>query len=376
MRVESFAAAPPGHRLATWFLTFCLFWVAAAASYGGFAAKWSLRDGNSRASIERLLDGEASRPFAFRVLVPWLANALDRQVSDNWKAVLTDKLHAGRSFARATESTDRPYAFRHLVVSYSVFAALLASAWCLRALCREAGASEGAALVGAVALLLVFPYLQTIGGYYYDAWELLAFAAALLLAMRGRIAALLAITLFATLNKETFALFLPALYPMLRLRRGVRISFICLAMALAIATGVNVWVRFHFAGLPGGGAEYHLRANMMNYLLPWKGAYTELEITYGLLGPGGAFFATLLALGLVVRLGWRRMPPHWRRHAALAAAINIPFFIVFCATGELRNLSLLFPVLAVQMSLAFDEFPMGRHRAQAQGELGSLPTAK
>jgi hypothetical protein len=48
------------------------------------------------------------------------------------------------------------------------------------------------------------------------------------------------------------------------------------------------------------------------------------------------WFATLMMYG------WKVTPNYIRQHLALAAAINIPLFLMFCAAGEMRNLSMLY----------------------------------
>lgn len=61
----------------SWLLLCTFFWIVAAASFSGFVGKWGLRDGESRAGIEAMLNKTADKPFIFRQLAPMVANYVD-----------------------------------------------------------------------------------------------------------------------------------------------------------------------------------------------------------------------------------------------------------------------------------------------------------
>ena len=52
--------------------------------------------------------------------------------------------------------------------------------------------------------------------------------------------------------------------------------------------------------------------------------------------------------------GWRFLSRAMQRHAFLAAAINVPLYLIFCNPGELRNLSMLSVALLALLAANLD----------------------
>lgn len=69
-------------------------------------------------------------------------------------------------------------------------------------------------------------------------------------------------------------------------------------------------------------------------------------------GPHGTFFITLIVVLLIVLRAWPSVPKEFRLHTVLCFLINFPLFLLFCATGELRNLSFLYVDFVVFLSFA------------------------
>jgi hypothetical protein len=329
-----------------------LYWIVAGASFSGYVAKWGLRDASQTASIGQILDGTAHQPFVYRQLAPMLSGLALQAAPEGVQGLLLAKIKPEESFARIRPPDDPRQRFRVLVVYGLAFAALIGALFVLRRIALDSGLDPLPASIAPVALVLALPYFQTIGGYFYDSIELLFLSAAYLAALRGKVFVLLALALPATLNKETFLFFVPTLYPLLRVRLApLRAGVVALA-TLLLAGAVNVWLKWIYADVPGGVAEFHLLGNLGRYLDP--ATYLGLEITYGVPGPSGAFVGTLAVLALVVARGWPASPPALRRHLLLAATINLPLLLVFSATGELRNLSFLYVGLALLVARAMD----------------------
>lgn len=326
------------------------FWIVAAAGYSGFMGKWGLRDESPRFAIGRMLDASAQKPFVYRQLVPMFANAADRLLPERLKERLIEKLSPQQTFVGTPGLADPALRFRYMVICYVSFVSLFLSLFVLREIALAAGAGQGAALLAPAALALAFPYLQTVGGYFYDSVELLFFSAAFLAAARGRLLWLIALAVPATLNKETFFFFIPALYPLLRLQLPSRKAWGAVAVAVLASGLVNAAIKFAFADAPGGAAEFHLFTNLAAYLTP--SSYRQTELTYGLVGPSGASLATLLVGLIVLGRGWPACPVPIKRHLLIAAAINLPLFLVFGFVGELRNLSLTFVGFTVVIAFA------------------------
>jgi hypothetical protein len=327
-------------RLISWFLLFVLYWITATASVSGFLGKWALRDSAPTYGIEQLLDGTAIKPFAYRIFLPKAADLAERITPQNVKTYVVDKLGPYRTFARATSSEKAPYAFRYVVIVYLCLAACLASLFVLRAILIDLDFSRQTAASVPIMFMLAFPFVQTIGGYPYDYPEVFFLATAVLMALRNRWLLLCLMAIPATLNKEAFFFFLPALYPFLRAHSSRNVVFSVLALVIGISGLVNVAVKWVYRDAGGDAAHFQLMDNLVRYLSP--STYRQVEVTYGFVGPSGAFIGTVFLLAAIVVRGWRYCPVQWRTHLMIASLINFPLFLLFCAPGEMRNLSLTF----------------------------------
>lgn len=328
------------------------FWMVAAASFSGYVGKWGLRDNTARFSLEAMLDATADRPFVYRQLLPLIANGADRLVPERIKAQLAEKLNPSKVYVKTYGAARPAFSFRYVVVYYLSFLSLLGSLLLLHRIALDAGLGRMAALFAPTVLSLAFPYLQTIGGYFYDTAELLFFCLAYWLVSRGRIAWFFAILIPATLNKETFFLFIVTLLPLLLANYPRRKALAILAAAVLVSGLVNVAVKMQFARAGGSPVEIHLADNLAAYLSPHT--YGQMELTYGIMGPRQVFVLTLILIATVFVRGWRGSPKAVRQHILLAAAINLPLFAAFAGAGELRNLSLMFVGFAILIGKALE----------------------
>jgi len=321
-------------------LVFALFWIAAAAGISGGIQKHGLPDGARGGGIEVMLTAEAKKPYVYRQLAPLIANALDRVVPQATQDAIGNAAAPESTYASVRSATNPQFRFRWVCVYYLCFLALLGSLFVLRRILLDYGTGALPALAAPAIFAVAFPYIQTVGGYYYDAIELFFTALAFRAAMTNRLWLLLAAAFLGTLNKESFFFFVPALYPLLHARLGRRRALWEAAGTLLVAGIVNVAMKAMFFHAPGVAAEFKLFRNILEYINPLT--YLRLENTYGIAGPHGVFIGTLLVIALVVLRGWRDAAPEVRRHVLIGACVNLPLFVVFCAPGELRNLSLMF----------------------------------
>ena len=67
----------------------------------------------------------------------------------------------------------------------------------------------------------------------------------------------------------------------------------------------------------------------------------------GLLSPQGANILLILFVFLPVRFGWSAVSSDIRWAVVITASIVFPLFIASCHTDEIRNLSMLFPLIFV-----------------------------
>jgi hypothetical protein len=339
-------------RLASAVVLIALFWMAASASFSGFVGKWGLEDNTERYGIELMFDATAHKPFVYRQLAPKLASLVDHFTPEAVRHYVTAKIKPEETFARVTALKKPELRFRYLIVYYMSFLSLFFSLFVLRNIAIDAGVSNIAAVVAPLSLALAFPYLQTVGGFFYDSIELLFLSLAFLMASRGRALFLLALVLPATLNKETFIFFIPTLYPLLQLNGSKRRSMVLLMGAVLTAGVLNTLIKLAFADSPGGVAEFHLLENLKNHL--WPVTYAQLEVTYGVIGPGGAFVGTIALIVIIVIRGWHGCSTATKRHLLIASAINLPLVLALSATGELRNLSLVFVGFVIVVAHAVD----------------------
>ena len=320
-------------RAATFIMYFVIFWTVAAATHWGFFTKWGLRDASPKYSIVMMLDGTAHRPFVYRQLAPAIANALDRHVPSDWKEGV-ERL-AGHLSHRSTPE----YRFRYVVIYYLSFFSLLVSLFLLRRIVICWGLDKNIGLIAPVAFVLMMPYLQTKGGCFYDSLELLFLSAGFLLASEGRVAGLVALTLPATINKESYFFFLATLYPLLRHASNRRDASIGTGIAMIASLGVGLVVKFLLRDTPGGIVEFRLFQSLDEFAK--LGTYFQHETTYGIIGPGGLFVGTLLFFAVVVMRGWPRCDPVIKQHIVIGAVVTLPLVLLFTFPGELRNFSIL-----------------------------------
>lgn len=336
-----------------------LFFVAASASFSGYYQKWHFAEADmpgddSWASIEQMLDGTAHRPSVYRRLLPDIANWLDRNVPqtaktalDNWQASDDEKLIYAIS---ASPTANNPqYSFRYFVLYTETFLFSLLAVYALYLVCGALDVSYPGALFAPVVLILLLPYIMTNGGFFYDYSELAFFALAVWVGLRFRWWWLIPIAVLGTWNKETFLLFVPTLYPLLR-RNSSQLAAALRACALcAVSLAVLIPIRLRFAHNPGGDGTSWLEG-LRFYLHPYH-LLLATEETYGV-RMFSAF--TLLPMALLVWTvvrGWKHLPPAMQQHGRIAAAINLPLYIVFCNPGELRNLSMLYIVFLLLLAV-------------------------
>ena len=327
--LQKFAAS----RAATFILYFAIFWVVAAASHSGFFAKWGLREASPKYSIVMMLDGTAHRPFVYRQLAPLIANFLDRHTPASWKA------GAEQAAWHLAKRSQPEYRFRYLVIYYLTFLSLFVSLFLLRLILIDWGLDESIALIAPIAFVLAMPYLQTQGGYFYDSIELLFFSAGFLLATGGRIGALIALTIPATINKESYFFFLATLYPLLSHVSSRRDASIGIGAAMSVSLAVGLVIKFLLRDTPGGIVELHLFRSLDQFSN--LGTYFHSELTYGIIGPSGMFVGTLLFIAVVAMRGWPPCNPVIKQHIAIGAAVTLPLVLLFAFPGELRNFSIL-----------------------------------
>jgi hypothetical protein len=326
-----------------------LFFVAAAASFNGYFDKWHFREAGTSAfmagaSFDSMVDGTAMRPYVYRQLLPMVANWVDARVPEQVKDQLyAVRLYNGRLFRE--DFIDSPLArsrscfLRYWIVYMAVFLFAWIAVHAMYLAGKAAGYPPAACALAAIAMILLFPYFMTRGGFFYDYPELAFLALAVWMALKFDWWWMVPVAALAAWNKESFLLFIPALYPLLRLRSS-RIGALAASAVLGLTCAVVYCaIRLRFQHNPGGTIELHLM-DQIDYMLHPSNLLLR-EKTYGLLALQGFNPLVWAMIAWTAIRGWRFLPEAMQRHAQIAAIINFPLYLLFCVPGELRDLSLL-----------------------------------
>lgn len=295
-----------------------------------------------------MVEGTADRPFVYRQLLPTIANWIDASTPQStktwWFTPRPPKnMSPVATFVDSPIATNPVYYFRYLIVYLGNFVFALIAAFAIYFLCKALDMESPVSLLAAVIFMLLFPYLESKGCTLYDFGELAFMAVALWMVIKLDWWWLIPVVALAAWNKESFLFFVLALYPFLRLRSS-RIGAMLQIVVLGCVCLAVYWQgHMRFAHNPGHTAERHWRDQIDFFLHPhyWLFGTWPFERTYGMLMVPAL---TVLPMALLVWTVWRAWPlmsPTMKRHVQIAAAVNIPLYLVFCWPGEFRNFSLM-----------------------------------
>jgi hypothetical protein len=352
-----------------WFLS-VVYVLVAAATYCGFYNKWRLKDGSRRDSAIHMLDGDAYRPFVYRQFMPLAAILVDRIapkfIKERFLAKLFSPLDnpSGMQLGlRHGDIDDRVYSFRYYVEYNFGFVLLLASMLLMRYFCSSLGCSRLSSTIAPAIVALSLPVLQSKGGYIYDFSELFFFFASLCLIMSRYRWFVVPLAILGTLNKESYVFFLLTIVPLVRPYRIDRAGTAVLTCSLATAGLVYLGLKMTYAGNPGANVEFHLPQTLLFYMNPLN--LLAVETTYGIVMFAGYSFVSVLTVGMLISLGWRRFDRRLKLYALACATINVPLVLLFAAPGETRNLSLLYPTLLLLIAFVVEAIAGGEQMPNA-----------
>jgi hypothetical protein len=345
---------------------FMVFFIVSSASFFGFYGKWHFRDAHPdldaqafSGSLDKVLDGTAPRPFVYRQLLPMIANGIDRATPETLKDRLFSITTPGGHLLRerlfvATLAQDRHYFFRYWIIYLLTFFFSFASTCAMYFLVGNMGYDPLVATFSSAFFILLMPFFMSVGGYYYDYVELTFLVLAVLIALRFYWGWLIPLALLAAWNKESFLLFVPCLYPLLRMKYSRQMALVATA-ANGVACGLVVFLlRIRYAQNPGGTVQFHMFAQILYFLNPLR-MLSPLDSTYGIIFLPSLNPISLVLIFWIVWNGWKSLPISIRRFSIVASIINIPLFLLFCSPGELRNLSFLYvPFLLLIAGLAHE----------------------
>ena len=241
------------------------------------------------------------------------------------------------------------------------------------------------------------PLFETGGGYFYDFVELLFFSLAVYFAYHGRLLLLILIISFAELNKESFLFFIFTLYPLIRRTQTIKTSIFTVGLAVLIAGLIYLITRSTYSANEGSNVVfqfYYTIKFVIPLLILFLVYFVQRKIlepikrkiffagvmvifliifikipelssvyfpfihsgeefssyTYSVITGERLFIPHILMIFYIVKTQWNRLSLHFKQHAISAMVIISPLWIMFCAPGELRNLSMLYPSFIIMLS--------------------------
>ncbi len=329
------------------------FYIVAAASFSGFFVKWGFLETiggeNNRNSFYAIYDGTAYRPFVNRQLMPKIAKELNEKILHNNAGHIINEYQKGSvipSIYPKAKIEPRLSTEYHLVYFMCVLFMML-SMFIWREIGIELTGSGIAGILTAVIFAIIFPILETVGGYFYDFGELLFFSSAVLFACKGWWLALIVLVPIAEYNKESFLFFSVTLFPFLAAKLGNKKATLAILSAVIFSGLTYLYISNIYAGNTGGSTEFHL----MRHIEQISDNWFHSEITYGMPIGQGAYLPHILIVLWIVCNAWKNLPLQWKHHIYFALAINIPLYLLFCWPGEIRNLSMLYMGFIAMLSI-------------------------
>jgi hypothetical protein len=107
-------------------------------------------------------------------------------------------------------------------------------------------------------------------------------------------------------------------------------------------------MRSRFSGNSGASVLVEWIYQVVFFLRPIN--LIDVEKTYGIMTFRAFTLLPAILIIWTVRRGWSRLPLAIRRHGKIAVMINFPLFFLFCAPGELRDLSMLYIVFMLLLA--------------------------
>lgn len=294
---------------------------------------------NGKATWDKALTGTAWRPYAYRVLLPALANfaapALDRIGALNLgirsEALLGDKFFRARL-------NGRQYPRQVVLLLVMMYLSLVGFAVGMWFLVRALGYRQWVQYVMPPLMLEVSTLFFWNFGYMYDFTLLFLFTLGLLFMLRERWAAYLVVFAIGTLNKETTIL-LFVIFALYFFRHMQRRKFVSLSVwQLSLFAVIEGALRWLYRLNPGGSLEWHWPDQVAEFRLIAASAPYWLLIW--------AVAITLIVAAIVYR--WNQKPL-FARAGLVILVVLLPLFVFWAWPLEIRDLLEAYPIVAVLM---------------------------
>lgn len=311
-----------------------IYWIAASAVLDSFMEQWSLGDKWRKSRFNRAIHYTAPRPFVYRVLTPWLINAISQtapEPAQRWLASRTPDLRKQYGFRQGND-------IEYAVAYYLVFAAYLGTLVVWRASLRFLGRGSPVFwdLAPPIALLLLpLSFMQ--GGFLYDASELFLTSLAFHFFLRRSWLFYYVTFFFAVVNKESNILLPIWFLAPFTITRDWKWLFRHGALSVLVGAPPFLAIRWLFRTSKGNPLEVLWEDNL-RYLADLRNYWEGIDVYAAHVpAPEGFHPLNLFLLAAILIVVWRRPSLREIRLAFLyTVLVFLPFFLLFGYKNEIR----------------------------------------
>jgi len=328
-----------------WGVVGLIYFVVASAVLDSFQDHWAMGDKWRKSRFNRAIHYTAPPPFVYRVLTPWLVNAIAERLPSRAEPGLAATGRQLRARYALREGNDAEYAIAY----YLIFVALLGTqlAWRANLAAVRIGGPLFRDFAPPLAMTLL-PMTFMEGGFIYDAPELLLTALALTFFLRRRWVFFYLTFALAVLNKESNVL-LPIWFvaPFIQ-NRDWRFLLRHGALSAVVGGVPFLAVKHHFANHPVDPFKVLLGSNF-GYLSTPSTYFGGFDVyAEAVPAPEGFHLFNLFLLAGVLAIAWRRVELRevWWICVATIASL-LPFFLLFGYRDEIRVFGPAFAALVV-----------------------------
>jgi hypothetical protein len=350
-----------------------LFAICSAASFHGFYDRTHFNEAGlpgawHEATFEGMVDGTAYRPYVYRQLLPDLANWIDRITPEPIKARLYNRqMNLSTPYVSTLTSSlaawKTPYFFRYLIIYVLTYLSAFFAVCAMYLVCRAVDLPPPASVLASIVVILLVPYIQNGGGYFYDYPELAFLATAVWFALKLDWWWMIPVVILGTWNKESFLIFILTLYPIFRLRRSRLGAVLGVGVLGSISAAVYYALRLRFAHNPGATVFVWWRDELQLFLHP-RAIILATRETYGIPMIMGYTIGPVILLTWTVWRAWPLLPRAIQLHAQFAALINVPLYLLFVQPGKLRDLSMLDIAFLLVLAVNINQWMIETHQRQ------------
>lgn len=347
----NFFDSPPMRRAMSKIFLGAIFYIVAAASFNGFFLGYAFLDKvDQRRAFVQMYDETAHRPFIYRQFMIQLSKEIRAAMPKKMQKFLIEKFKEYDAIPAhyALSKIELRYSIEYHILYFMCFYFIFFSMFLWREIGIEITGNKTAGTLAACCFAVIFPLLE-VRGVFYDCAELLFFSAATLFALKGKWLALILIAPIAEYNKESFLFFLITLFPFLAVKFNLKKAAFITLTAVFLSGCVYLYLKMLYAGNLGGNVEFHFLEHL-DYMSQTDNWFFS-RFVYGVYWAGGVTFLNILLVGWIIKRTWKKLSATWKNHFKIAAAINIPLYMIFCYPNEIRNLSLLYISFIAMLSI-------------------------